>query len=168
MERRIVYLAGPLFTQAEWQWNESLATELRSQGLDVILPQATATSMLAGKEEFDAEKIFRQNVADIHRAHFVVAVLDGPDPDSGTCWECGFAFAMGRPVVGIRTDLRTGGDDAATSTNIMLARSCIAFVSLPSQDRCDTRVLASSVANAISTLAADCESSIARTLLGNQ
>jgi nucleoside 2-deoxyribosyltransferase len=31
--------------------------------------------------------------------------MDGPDPDSGTSWEVGYAF-MKKPVVLVRTDIR--------------------------------------------------------------
>ncbi|MEO5704246.1 MAG: hypothetical protein ABIZ52_01400, partial [Candidatus Limnocylindrales bacterium] len=31
--------------------------------------------------------------------------MDGPDPDSGTAWECGYAFGK-KPIVLVRTDFR--------------------------------------------------------------
>jgi hypothetical protein len=40
----------------------------------------------------------------------VVAILDGADADSGTCWECGYATAKGIPVIAVRTDFRNSGD----------------------------------------------------------
>ena len=40
----------------------------------------------------------------------VLAVLDGADADSGTCWECGYSYAKGKPVIGLRTDFRNSGD----------------------------------------------------------
>ena len=30
-------------------------------------------------------------------ADMVVACMDGPDPDSGTAWECGYAHVEGKP-----------------------------------------------------------------------
>jgi len=32
-------------------------------------------------------------------------LMDGPDPDSGTCWECGSVWGR-KPVVLYRTDIR--------------------------------------------------------------
>lgn len=32
------------------------------------------------------------------------AVLDGVDVDSGTAWEIGYAYARGKPIIGLRTD----------------------------------------------------------------
>ena len=59
----------------------------------------------------------------------VLAWLDGPDADSGTCFEAGYAFAKGIPVIGIRTDFR---DNQERGVNIMLSRACAAFVYRPS------------------------------------
>ena len=57
-----VYLAGPLFTQAEWQWNLRLAEALRRSSLEVILPQNGAVPMLAGQQDFDARRLFELNL----------------------------------------------------------------------------------------------------------
>ena len=50
----------------------------------------------------------------------VLAVLDGSDVDSGTAAEIGFAAALGKPVVGVRTDLRITGDNEATLVNLQV------------------------------------------------
>ena len=60
-------------------------------------------------------------MANLERATAVLAVLDGADADSGTCFEAGFAVARGIPVIGLRTDWRPAEDGAA---NCMLTRSC--------------------------------------------
>jgi len=41
----------------------------------------------------------------------VVAALDGPDVDSGTASEIGFAFGIGKRVFGYREDLRRTGEE---------------------------------------------------------
>jgi nucleoside 2-deoxyribosyltransferase len=56
----------------------------------------------------------------------VVACLDGADPDSGTCFECGWAYEK-RPVVAFRTDVRIVRDGIAP-LNIMLAESSEALL----------------------------------------
>jgi nucleoside 2-deoxyribosyltransferase len=48
-------------------------------------------------------------------------VLDGVDVDSGTAAEVGYAVALGKPVVGLREDLRPGGENAATPVNLQVA-----------------------------------------------
>lgn len=148
-KRVSVYLAGPLFTQAEWQWNECLAEKLRDGSLDVILPQLRAEPMLKGKQPFDPELLFRVNVESIESADVIVAIFDGADVDSGTSWECGYAFKANRPVIGLRTDIRAGGDDAKSATNLMLSIGCAAFVAVPPGERDDVSVVAAQVISAV-------------------
>ena len=44
--------------------------------------------------------------------------MDGADPDSGTCWECG--YARGKTVVLFRSDFRGSGDEHDIPYNAML------------------------------------------------
>lgn len=66
------------------------------------------------------EKIGARNADLLDRCHAVLAVLDGADVDSGTASEIGYAAAIGRPVVGIRTDFRWAGDNEATPINLQI------------------------------------------------
>jgi nucleoside 2-deoxyribosyltransferase len=98
-KKTLIYFAAPLFTQAEWQWNKQLADELTTLDMEVILPQNRAVPMLSGKEEFNARTLFHENITGIEISDIVLAVFDQADPDSGTCWECGYAFKLGRPII---------------------------------------------------------------------
>jgi len=71
----------------------------------------------AGREEAGA-LIFRSDRSLLDRADLVVAILDGSDVDSGTAWEIGYAYARGKPIIGIRTDIRDFMDEAPV--NVML------------------------------------------------
>lgn len=142
-----IYIAGPLFTQAEWLWNERLAAGLRERGFDAFLPQASAVPMLNGTIPFDPAALFRGNVEALSRSAAVVAVLDGADADSGTCWECGYAFARGIPVVGVRTDIRQSGDDGAL--NLMLTQSCRSVVVASMDNRTDIDALVMEIAERV-------------------
>jgi nucleoside 2-deoxyribosyltransferase len=126
-----LYVAGPLFTQAERAWNERLAAALADAGHDVFLPQTEVKAITS----LDADTIFRVDVDGVRSAEAVVAVLDGADPDSGTCFECGLAFALGIPIVALRTDFRAGGDalpgQKLATINLMLAQASARVVNLP-------------------------------------
>ena len=130
-----LYLAGPLFTQAERSWNLRLAALLTEAGHSVFLPQAEVQAI----ETLDAETIFRVDVDGVRSADAVVAILDGADPDSGTSFECGLAFALGLPIVVVRTDFRAGGDalpgQKLATINLMLAQAASVVVALTSPDR---------------------------------
>lgn len=64
--------------------------------------------------------IARANEAAIRACDLVVAVLDGVDVDSGTASEIGFAYALGKPVAGLRSDFRLAGDNAGTVVNLQV------------------------------------------------
>jgi nucleoside 2-deoxyribosyltransferase len=109
-----VYLAGPLFTTAERDWNAGLAERLEAAGHEIYLPQAHPASEPTGRA------IFLKDLEGIDWAEAVVAIMDGADPDSGTCWECGYAYGRGKPVVLFRSDLRGTGDAHDIPYNAML------------------------------------------------
>jgi nucleoside 2-deoxyribosyltransferase len=123
-----IYLAGPLFTQAERAWNLRLAALLTRAGHSVFLPQAEVQSIAT----LDADAIFRVDVDGVRSADAIVAVLDGADPDSGTSFECGMAYALGIPIVAVRTDFRGGGDalpgQKLGTINLMLSEAATGFV----------------------------------------
>jgi nucleoside 2-deoxyribosyltransferase len=115
-----IYLAGPLFSLAEQSFNAELARFLESEGFEVWLPQEHEP------RDQTARAIFEMDVAAIDWADMVVACMDGPDPDSGTAWECGYAYAKDKPVVCYRTDFRITGDTEGAPYNLMLSESAAA------------------------------------------
>ena len=120
-----LYLAGPLFTLAEQSFNAELARFLESQGFEVWLPQEHEP------RNNTATAIFAMDVEALDRADMVVACMDGPDPDSGTAWECGYAYAKGKPIACYRTDFRIGGDTHGAPYNLMLSESVTARCEVP-------------------------------------
>ena len=99
-----IYLAAPLFSEAQRVYNAGLADLLTSQYYAVHLPQ---------KAEDTATNLDALRSSDI-----VVAVIDGSDADSGTAWEMGYATALGKRVIAIRTDFRRYSDNELV--NLML------------------------------------------------
>lgn len=122
-----IYLAGPLFTTAEREFNARLAELLRRAGHEVFVPQEREDRRRPVRE------IFEQDVADIDAADVVVANMDGPDPDSGTCWECGYAYGK-KPIVLFRTDFRAGDEPGKSPYNFMLTQSATRQMPLPFAD----------------------------------
>ncbi|MCY3019946.1 MAG: nucleoside 2-deoxyribosyltransferase [Planctomycetota bacterium] len=127
-----IYLAGPLFTIQERRTNRQLAHALEGElaGAQVLLPQD-----FKHEGRYNPPRafglIFRSCLEGVDSCHCVVALLDGPDCDSGTSFEVGYAFAKGIPVVGVRTDFRLNQE---RGVNLMLSRACTAFVYRPSFD----------------------------------
>ena len=85
-------------------------------------------------------QIFDKDVEGVDWAEVVVANMDGPDPDSGTCWECGYAYRK-KPIVVFRTDFRVGYEfrpdppvenDEQAPYNLMLTESATIRLDLAS------------------------------------
>lgn len=122
-----IYLAGPLFTTAEREFNLRVSDLLRQGGHHVFLPQEIED------RQATARVMFEHDVAAIDAADVVVANMDGPDPDSGTCWECGYAFGK-KPIVLFRTDFRAGDEPSKAPYNLMLTESATRHLLLPFAD----------------------------------
>jgi nucleoside 2-deoxyribosyltransferase len=116
-----LFLSGPLFTVAERDFNAGLAQFLTTQGFEVWLPQERVS-------RGGAKAIFQSCVKGLEWADAVVACMDGPDPDSGTAWEVGYAYCTGKPTVCYRSDFRTGGDAKSAPYNLMLSQAAAARV----------------------------------------
>lgn len=100
-----VYLSAPLFCDAERTFNEVVAAKLREAGFEVWLPQELPLIKSGSDEEKKA--IYLSNISALRDSDVVVAVLDGVDVDSGVAFEIGYAVAIGKPVIGLKTDHRT-------------------------------------------------------------
>ncbi len=125
-----IYLAGPLFTIHERRVNRELAAAIEAElpHVFVSLPQN-----FKHDDRFNDQKafglIFKGCIDEIDSSRVVVAWLDGPDSDSGTSFEVGYAYAKGIPVIGVRTDFRLNQE---RGVNVMLSRACSGFVYRPS------------------------------------
>ena len=100
-----VFLAAPLFSEAERNFNTQVAGELRAAGFDVWLAQEAPFIQEGSAEEKKA--IFDGDIKALRDSNVVLAVLDGIDVDSGVAFEMGYAYAIGKPIFGLRTDYRT-------------------------------------------------------------
>jgi nucleoside 2-deoxyribosyltransferase len=117
-----VYFAGPLFTTPERLWNSEVVAALRAAGHEVFFPQEKEPGL-------DAQGIFATDVGGIDWADLVVAIMDGPDPDSGTSWEVGYAY-RNKPIVLVRTDIRSLADKDG-EYNAMLTQAATIRLDLP-------------------------------------
>jgi nucleoside 2-deoxyribosyltransferase len=131
----LIYLAGPFgFSEAGRDFMyRVLIPDLKREGFEVLDPwkltdQGKIDPILQipyGKARRDAwrklnPEIARNNQMAIDRCDAVFAVLDGPDVDSGTAAEIGYAFAQHKPVVGYRGDLRLSSDNEGSIVNLQV------------------------------------------------
>ena len=115
-----IYLAAPLFSEAEREFNAKIAGILREKKYAVHLPQEVGDDS-STRAEAETGRIFEYNLKALDECDIVVAVVDGADADSGTAWEIGYAYAVKKRVILLRTDFRRVGRSEAV--NLMLEES---------------------------------------------
>ena len=120
-EFRDVYLAGPLFTPGERHYLEQIDALCHKHGLTTYLPHRDA----GYGNSLVADKYFADDLDMLRASKRVIAVLTGLDVDAGTAWEIGYAFSIGKEVVGIREDIRQ------SDLTLMIAQSITILTSMP-------------------------------------
>ncbi|RQD84681.1 MAG: nucleoside 2-deoxyribosyltransferase [Methanocalculus sp. MSAO_Arc2] len=115
-----VYLASPLFSEAERRYNEMIRDLLTTHCFEVYFPQEVGQD--TSYRPYEAmEAIFNSHCAALKNCDWMVAIIDGSDADSGTAWEMGYVCALGIPVISLRTDFRQVGQNEYV--NLMLELS---------------------------------------------
>jgi nucleoside 2-deoxyribosyltransferase len=135
--RMLIYFAGPLFSEAEKQFNRRLTARLEEAGFRVFLPQRDGAER--GKAPYDRmtrEKrrraMFDLDKSRIFEADVFLFVLDGRVPDEGACVELGMAYChkvLERPeklLVGLRTDVRAAFLDSELNPMVRVPLEYIA------------------------------------------
>ena len=116
-----VYLAAPLFSEGERQFNERIDEIIRSCGHETYLPQrdggcvADLPDMINGKPK--RTYLFHLDCEHMDWCDAVLFLFDGRVPDEGACFELGYCFAKGKRCIGYKTDARSFIDG---SDNVML------------------------------------------------
>ncbi len=129
-----LYLAGPLFTQAEQNWLRNLKAEIenlaacKGKEIDAVWPyELVSPEDLEKWGDNSKHNIFSLCEKHLKETDVLIALLDGPLVDDGTSWEIGYFFSIrkeGQPIFGIRTDFRSAGDVPGAEVNLMIDCSC--------------------------------------------
>ena len=104
-----IYLAGPdVFLPNAKEHGKYLKKLCKAYGFEGAFP---LDNIITGQNTLEiATKIRDANKAMIAQCDIVIANLSpfrGPEPDSGTIWEVGFAEGLGKEVLCYSSDLRT-------------------------------------------------------------
>ncbi|NML47025.1 nucleoside 2-deoxyribosyltransferase [Ramlibacter sp. G-1-2-2] len=98
-----IYLAGPdVFRPDAAAHGQRLVALCAEYGFSGIFPLSATLPQLPTPRDV-ARHIYQANVAHIDGCDAVLANLAffrGAEPDSGTCFEVGYAVARGKPVIG--------------------------------------------------------------------
>ena len=117
-----VYIASPFFNEREIKNIEYAEKVLESKGIGYFSPMRHQASGTPGTPEW-AEKLFKLDVDAINKADAVVLMYYGNYSDSGTAWECGYAYSVGKPVVVVHVDRES-------DSNLMIHCGCATNVYL--------------------------------------
>jgi nucleoside 2-deoxyribosyltransferase len=92
-----IALIGSVDILDPWEKVAALSsTQLRESAARMTLEEAFA--------------IGNTNIEHINNCDAVFAILDGTDVDGGVAWEMGFGCALGKKVIGVRTDFRLASE----------------------------------------------------------
>ena len=111
-----VFLAAPLFSEAEREFNSKIAKRLRENGFEVWLAQEAPFVQQGSHKE--KKRIYESDILALKASDVLAAVLDGVEVDAGVAYEMGYATALGKPIVGLKTDYRTFSE--MEEVNLML------------------------------------------------
>ena len=129
-----VYFASPLGFSSELKtYRDKIKRRLNELGHTVFDPwdqpfrptieeASTIEDWCARVAAFKAiaTQIGKANEDMIRSCDVVLGVLDGPELDSGTVSELGFAAALGKKCYGLRTDFRNSGDFDGIPINLQV------------------------------------------------
>ena len=92
-------MAGAFFRPETKSRIDSYAAGFRQLGHDVYVPQEhTVPNAWKMSQEDWAREVFKMDVAAIQDCDMLFAVYDGLYSDSGTAWEIGYAYALGKDI----------------------------------------------------------------------
>jgi nucleoside 2-deoxyribosyltransferase len=123
--RLTVYLAAPLFNDMELDFNRALEARLAHHAV-VFLPQRDGLLLVdllkGGMPSCEARRmIFDADISAINDCDVLVALLDGRTVDEGVAFELGYARALGKRCLGLKTDQRSL---LLTGDNPMITEGC--------------------------------------------
>jgi nucleoside 2-deoxyribosyltransferase len=141
MKEKRIYLAGPLFSEAERAWARDIkrkieeAAKNKNAEVKVIWPYELTPEKRIKKLKNKAKlEIFKKCASHLKDSDILVAVLDGTQVDDGTAWEIGYFYKNKKPkskIYGIRTDFRKAGETRYSKVNSMIEVSCDEIVDTP-------------------------------------
>lgn len=116
-----VYLASPFFDDVEKERMGKVRDILRAKGLDVFVPlEHQHPEFEFGSREW-RKATFKGDINGINEADVTVAIISkGNYDDSGTAFECGYSYALNKPVIVVNLT----GD----TINLMIADSLHAIL----------------------------------------
>lgn len=121
----LVYIASPLFSQAEKEFNQKIRKSLEIY-VNVYLPQEDGglvrDYIKDGKSKEEALKfVAEKDLKAVYSCDLLLVILDGRTIDEGAAFELGVAYAEDKTCIGLQTDQRR---EAFEMNNPMIEYAC--------------------------------------------
>ena len=97
-----IYIAGPLCSEENRKFLEKIDLMCKKLGFETFLPHRDCG--LYNGDENKIKEISSRDVEEIHRCNILIGVLNGVCVGAGTAWEMGYAQAIGKKVIGLKSD----------------------------------------------------------------
>ena len=117
----MIYIASPFFSDEEREILTYVETVLRGRGFEVFSPREHEVRDEEPGSGKWCEKVFSMDRDAIDACETVVVIYHGNYSDSGTAWECGYAYGNGKNILAVQL-----GNDS----NLMVHESVTANISL--------------------------------------
>lgn len=106
-----IYIAAPLFNEAERRFNEDIAAVLEECGHKIFLPQRAGGCVADMPDIIEGlpkrKYLFQLDCQHLDWCDTVLFVFDGRVPDEGACFELGYCYAQKKRCIGYKTDARS-------------------------------------------------------------
>ena len=116
-----IYIAAPLFSEGERNFNERIDSVIRECGHTTYLPQRDGGCVADLPDQIQGipkrNYLFRLDCEHMDQCDAVLFLFDGRVPDEGACFELGYCYAKGKRCIGYKTDVRSFIDEY---DNVML------------------------------------------------
>ena len=97
-----IYIAGPLCEEKNRNFLEKIERLCKEIGFETFLPHRDAGLYDGNKNKI--KEISRKDVEELYKCSILIGVLNGVCVGAGTSWEMGYAQALGKKVIGLKTD----------------------------------------------------------------
>ena len=118
---KMIYIAGPFFNPDELYIIQEIEKILSDRDIMYFSPRLHDDPEHKPQTTEWSRTIFEMDKDAIDASDIVLVVYHGNYSDTGTAWECGYAYAKGKPVVVVQL-----GD----SSNLMVHESAVANITM--------------------------------------
>lgn len=122
MKKRI-YIAAPFFTPEQVDTVRLVETSIEKCGMVFYSPRLDGVlkDMLPEERKAKSGEVFKRNCAQMMDCDAMLAILN--EKDTGTTWECGFAYYHRRYNIGKNTYRIMAYTTSQRELNVMLAKA---------------------------------------------